>query len=77
MEIILGKVKALQLLAGLLLILSFLMGCATTPQQNSVCSPVATGATLGIASSPTNPWRGANIGRWFPGDFAVISFGCE
>jgi len=77
MEIILGKMKTPQLLLGLLLILSFLTGCATTPQQNPICSPVARGAALGITSSPTNPWRGANIGQWFPGDFAVISFGCK
>jgi hypothetical protein len=72
----LRKVKAPQLLAGLLLSLSFLMGCATT-QQNLICSPVATGAALGISSSPNNPWKGANIGRWFPGDFVVISLGCK
>jgi starvation-inducible outer membrane lipoprotein len=77
MKIILGKVKVPQLLGGLLLSLSFLTGCATTPQQNHICSPVATGAALGITSSPNNPWKGANLGRWFPGDFVVISFGCE
>jgi len=77
MEIILGKMKVPKLLVGLLLILSFLTGCATVPQQNPICSPVATGADLGIVSSPNNPWKGSNLGRWFPGDFAVISFGCE
>ena len=73
----LRKVKAPQLLAGLLLSLSFLTGCATTLQQNHLCSPVATGAALGITSSPTNPWKGANLGQWFPGDFVLISLGCE
>jgi hypothetical protein len=71
------KVKALQVLAGLLLSLSFLIGCASTPQQNPICAPVIKGVDLGITSSPTNPWNGANLGRWFPGDFAVITFGCE
>ena len=63
----LKKVKALQLLVGLLLSLSFLTGCATAPQQNPYMLPgaglgAALGAGLGIASSPNNPWKGAAIG---------------
>ena len=73
----LRKVKATRLLAVMLLSVSFLTGCATTLQQNPLCCPAVTGASLGITSTPNNPWKGANLGRWFPGDFAVISLGCE
>jgi hypothetical protein len=65
---LLRKVKAPQLLVGLLLSLSFLTGCAsTTPQQNPYMLTgaglgAAMGAALGIASSPNNPWKGAAIG---------------
>jgi hypothetical protein len=64
---LLRKVKAPQLLAGLLL-LSSLAGCgATTPNQNPYMLTgaglgAALGAALGIASSPNNPWKGAAVG---------------
>jgi len=62
------KVKAPQLLVGLLLTLSFLTGCsAQTPNQNPYMLTgaglgAATGAAIGIAASPNNPWKGAAIG---------------
>jgi hypothetical protein len=65
---LLRKVKAPQLLVGLLLSLSFLTGCAsTTPQQNPYMLTgaglgAAMGAALGIAASPNNAWKGAAIG---------------
>jgi hypothetical protein len=64
----LRKVKAPQLLIGLLLSVGFLSGCASTaPQQNPYMLTgaglgAALGAGLGIASSPNNPWKGAAIG---------------
>jgi hypothetical protein len=65
---LLRKVKAPQLLVGLLLTMTFLAGCGTTtPNQNPYMLTgaglgAALGAALGIASSPNNPWRGAAIG---------------
>jgi hypothetical protein len=65
---LLRKVKAPQLLVGLLLTLSFLTGCsASTPNQNPYMLTGAglggaLGAGLGIAASPNNPWKGAAIG---------------
>ncbi len=65
---LLRKVKAPQLLVGLLLTLSFLTGCSSqTPNQNPYLLTgaglgAALGAALGIASSPNNPWKGAAIG---------------
>jgi hypothetical protein len=64
---LLRKVKAPQLLAGLLLV-SLVAGCgSTTPNQNPYMLTgaglgAAMGAALGIASSPNNPWKGAAIG---------------
>src|SRR5271157_6381138 len=64
---LLRKVKAPQLLAGLLLV-SLLAGCgSTTPNQNPYLLTgaglgAALGAALGIASSPNNPWKGAAVG---------------
>ncbi len=67
-KLFLRKVRAPQLLVGLLL-LSFMAGCAGTQmaQQNPYLLTgaglgAATGAALGIAASPGNPWRGAAIG---------------
>ena len=65
---LLRKVKAPQLLVGLLLTLSFLTGCSSqTPNQNPYLLTgaglgAALGAALGIASSPNNPWKGAAVG---------------
>lgn len=65
---LLRKMKAPQFLAGLLLTLSFLTGCAANyPSPNSYLLPgaglgAALGAALGVASSPNNPWKGAAIG---------------
>lgn len=65
---LLRKVKAPQLLVGLLLTLGFLTGCSSqTPNQNPYMLTgaglgAATGAALGIATSPNNPWKGAAIG---------------
>jgi hypothetical protein len=62
------KVRAPQLLIGLLLSASLLTGCsANTPNQNPYMLTgaglgAALGAGLGIASSPNNPWKGAAIG---------------
>jgi len=62
-----SRVKAPQLLVGLLF-LSLVAGCgANTPNQNPYMMTgaglgAATGAALGIAASPGNPWRGAAIG---------------
>ncbi len=64
---LLNSTKGPQLLAGLLLI-SLLAGCSSyTPNQNPYMLTgaglgAATGAALGIASSPNNPWKGAAIG---------------
>jgi hypothetical protein len=65
---LLRKVKAPQLLVGLLLSLGFLTGCTSAmPQQNPYMLTgaglgAALGAGLGAASSPGNPWKGAAIG---------------
>ena len=65
---LLRKVKAPQLLVGLLLALSFLTGCTSAmPQQNPYMLTgaglgAALGAGLGAAASPGNPWKGAAIG---------------
>ncbi len=67
-QLVLRKVRASQLLAGVVLV-SFLGGCAGTnmAQQNPYLLTgaglgAAGGAALGIAASPNNPWRGAAIG---------------
>ena len=66
-QIFLRKVKASRLLVGVVLV-SFLGGCAGTNQAQP--SPymlpgaglgAATGAALGIAANPSNPWKGAAI----------------
>ena len=65
---LLRKMKAPQFLAGLLLTLSFLAGCAANyPGPDSYLLPgaglgAALGAGLGAASSPNNRWAGAAIG---------------
>jgi hypothetical protein len=62
------KVKAPQLLVGLLLGLGFLTGCTSAmPQQNPYMMTgaglgAALGAGLGAAASPANRWAGAAIG---------------
>ncbi len=67
MKRILRKVKAPQLLVGLLLV-GLLAGCgSTTPNQNPYMLTgaglgAALGSGLGIAASPNNPWKGAAIG---------------
>ena len=64
---LLRKMKAPQLLAGLLLV-SLLAGCgSTTPNQNPYMLTgaglgAALGAGLGAAANHNNPWRGAAIG---------------
>jgi hypothetical protein len=62
------RVRASHLLVGVVLV-SFLGGCAGTSmgQQNPYLLTgaglgAATGAALGIAASPGNPWKGAAIG---------------
>ena len=62
------RVRASHLLVGVVLV-SFLGGCAGTnmAQQNPYLLTgaglgAATGAALGIAASPGNPWKGAAIG---------------
>lgn len=62
------RVRASHLLVGVVLV-SFLGGCAGTTmgQQNPYLLTgaglgAATGAALGIAASPGNPWKGAAIG---------------
>jgi hypothetical protein len=67
----LGKVRAAQLLVGLLLVLSLLTGCAT-PQQNPYMYTGAglgalLGAGIGAAANHSNPWRGAAIGALLGG----------
>jgi len=65
---LLRKVKAPQLLVGLLLALSFLTGCTSAmPQQNPYMLTgaglgAALGAGIGAAANHNNPWRGAAIG---------------
>ena len=65
---LLRKVKAPQLLVGLLLSLSFLTGCTSAmPQQNPYMLTgaglgAALGAGIGAAANHNNPWRGAAIG---------------
>lgn len=67
-ESLLRKVKAPQLLVGLLLVMSLMAGCTSAmPQQNPYMLTgaglgAALGAGLGVAASPNNPWRGAAIG---------------
>jgi hypothetical protein len=61
------KMKAPQLLVGLVLSLSLLAGCAGMPAQNPYMVTgaglgAATGAALGIAANNRNPWKGAAIG---------------
>ena len=67
-QLFLKKVRASHLLVGMVLV-SFLGGCAGTnlAQQNPYMLTgaglgAATGAALGIAASPGNPWKGAAIG---------------
>ncbi len=62
------RVRASHLLVGVVLV-SFLGGCAGTSmgQQNPYLLTgaglgAATGAAIGIAASPGNPWKGAAIG---------------
>lgn len=63
---LLRKVKAPQLLVGLLLALSLVAGCATE-NYNPYMLPgaglgAALGAGIGAAANHSNPWRGAAIG---------------
>ena len=67
-QLFLRKVKASHLLVGVVLV-SFLGGCTGTnvAQPSPYMLPgaglgAATGAALGIAASPGNPWKGAAIG---------------
>ena len=65
------KRKAGRLLAGLLLALSLLAGCAT-PQQNPYLYTgaglgAALGAGIGAAANHRNPWKGAAIGALLGG----------
>lgn len=67
MKRLLRKVKAPQLLVGLLLSLSLLAGCAGAPAQNPYMLTgaglgAAGGAALGIAANHRNPMKGAAIG---------------
>ncbi len=62
------KAKAPQLLAGLLLTMSFLSGCASSqPSPSPYMLPgagvgAALGAGIGAAANHNNPWKGAAIG---------------
>lgn len=62
------KAKVRQLLAGLLLTMSFLSGCASSqPNPSPYMLPgaglgAALGAGIGAAANHNNPWKGAAIG---------------
>ncbi len=71
---LLGKVRLPQFLAGLLLALSFLTGCAApgAPPLNPYTYTGAglgalLGAGVGAAANHSNPWRGAAIGALIGG----------